>query len=159
MRPRGVPGAARGEARRAANAVKRRSISAVAAIGLSLVGDGQVAAARLVSTEHVAAVDAHRPAATARKRLLDALARSEVAAELTARGIDVAEARARLAVLTDAELAALARDADDAPAGAYWLAPFFVASAVVVLLYVINRLDLIDRLQEAWRERRESGER
>lgn len=105
--------------------------------------------ARLISTEAVAVTSAAGQPSDARHRLLVAVERADVAAALVARGVDPQQARERLMALTDAEAAELARGMDAAPAGAYWLSPFFVASLFVALVYAIHRLDLVDWVSEA----------
>ncbi len=127
----------------------RRSIAGLVVAAL-LTGGANGVQAQLISAEAVAMAGMTEPLANERERLLGAVERVEVAAALAARGVDPEQARQRLMALTDAEAAELAEQMDAAPAGAYWLSPFFVASLVVALLYVVSRLDLIDRLWEAW---------
>jgi hypothetical protein len=75
----------------------------------------------LVSTEAFvkpAAGDLGDSAQAARTRLLGALDRSDLAAALAARGVDVAQARERVAALSDAEARLVAAELDRLPAGA-----------------------------------------
>lgn len=57
------------------------------------------------------------PASGDRQRIASVLERAEVRSELAARGVSLADARARVAALTDAEAADLAARLDSAPAG------------------------------------------
>lgn len=56
-------------------------------------------------------------AAAQRERIAAALSRPDVQARLEARGVDADDAKARIALLTDAEAMKLADDLDRAPAG------------------------------------------
>jgi len=51
------------------------------------------------------------------QRILAVLERADVRSELAARGVDLAEARSRVAALTDAEAAELTAQIDSLPAG------------------------------------------
>lgn len=116
------------------------------------------ARAALVATDEMVEAG-RRPAPqepNARERVLRALQRDDVAAALVLRGIDVVQARQRVAALTDSEVRDLDAGLDSAPAGSYWLTPFFVASLVVAVMYLINRMDLFDRWSEATRGRPQS---
>jgi hypothetical protein len=89
----------------------------------------QAALAALVDTE--AAVDA-ASGNSARARLNAYLARGDVQAALRAQGIDPAEAEARVAGLTDAEINQIAGRLDELPAGG--VLGFIILVLVVVLL-------------------------
>ena len=94
-----------------------RWITLCAAACMSFAGFMQTAQATLVTTEQVAASVGVR-SATAERDLVNAtLARADVAAGLAERGVSVDEARARVAALTDDEVAAVAHAIDTAPAG------------------------------------------
>lgn len=71
----------------------------------------QTAQAGLVSTEQIARGSAER------ERVLGLLERADVRAALEARGVDVAEAKQRVAALTDEEVAQIAGKLDEVPAG------------------------------------------
>ena len=92
-----------------------------AALSLSLTVGGLPLAAHAgpIATDEIAA--APQPAAgdapAARARVGAALAREDVQAALAARGVDAAEVAARVAALSDAEVAQLAQQIDQAPAG------------------------------------------
>lgn len=72
------------------------------------------AVAGIVSTAQI--VNA-RQDQLARKHLSDLLARKDVQLALTARGVNVADARARVASLSDREVQTLAANIDQLPAG------------------------------------------
>ena len=88
------------------------------AVCLSFAGFVQSAQATLVGTEQVAAAEGVLSAAAQREQVLQLLTRADVAAALQERGVDMAQAQARIAALTDAEVAQLAHTLDTAPAGA-----------------------------------------
>jgi hypothetical protein len=101
----------------------------------------QAARAALVGTEAAAG---SLSASDARVRLQQWLEREDVAAALSAQGIDPAEARARVHSLTDAELERVAGQIERLPAGgsAIGLAigVLLIVLIVVVILKVANRL-------------------
>jgi hypothetical protein len=78
---------------------------------------GQVQAAGLITTGEVAAAEAKRDTAADRALVLRALQRPEVQARLQDLGVDPQAANARVAALTDQEVATLAERIDSAPAG------------------------------------------
>ncbi len=88
------------------------------AVCLSFAGFMHSAQATLVSTEQVAASEGVTSAAEQRAHVNELLNRADVAAALQERGIDMAQAQARIAALTDAEVAHLSHTLDTAPAGA-----------------------------------------
>ncbi|MEW6706638.1 MAG: PA2779 family protein [Pseudomonadota bacterium] len=94
------------------------------------------AQAALVSTEQIAAQA--MPLSGGHARLNAALDRADLQEALQQRGIDVNQARARVAALTDAEAAQLADQIDQAPAGASDV--LGVALFVFVLLLVTDIL-------------------
>lgn len=88
------------------------------AVCLSFAGFMHSAQATLVSTEQVAASEGVTGAAEQRAYVDAMLTRADVAAALQERGIDLQQAKARVAALTDAEVAHVAHTLDTAPAGA-----------------------------------------
>lgn len=88
------------------------------AVCLSFAGFMHSAQATLVSTEQVAASEGVTSAAEQRAYVNSMLTRADVAQALQERGIDLAQAQARVAALTDAEVAHVAHTLDTAPAGA-----------------------------------------
>jgi hypothetical protein len=69
------------------------------------------------------------------------LARAEVRRELAARGVDVAEAQARVAALTDEEAAKLAARIDQLPAGGDAVGD--VLGAVVLIFVILLITDIL----------------
>jgi hypothetical protein len=93
-----------------------RTTALVLAMAVSNAAMLTSAHAAMVSTEQVAVQAA--PQSAAHARLNAALDRADLQAALQQRGIDVDQARARVAALSDAEAAQLADQIDQAPAGA-----------------------------------------
>lgn len=73
----------------------------------------QAVQAGMIDTQQVVA-----PANTDRAALIDLLARADVARELQALGVDPVQVRARIASMTEQEIASLAGQIDSLPAGA-----------------------------------------
>jgi len=97
---------------------------------LSLAGFVQTAHATRITTEQVAASEGVRSATAQREYVNGMLARADVAAGLQERGVSVEQARARVAALTDDEVATVAHTLDTAPAGADVL-------GVIVTIFVV----------------------
>jgi hypothetical protein len=96
----------------------------------------QGALAALVDTE-TAADSVH--GSNARARLHQYLARGDVQAALRAQGIDPAEAEARVASLTDAEINQIAGRLDELPAGGV-LGFVILVLVIVLLVFVILKV-------------------
>ena len=95
-----------------------RWITTLAAVCLSFAGFMNSAQATLVTTEQVAAAEGVRSATAQRDFVNATLARADVASGLAERGVDVSQVRARVAALTDDEVAQVADTIETAPAGA-----------------------------------------
>src|SRR6218665_1738785 len=111
----------------------RRLLATCLATSISFAGfmhSAHATGGGLVSTEQVAASQGLRTAADHRAHVLATLERADVSAALVERGVDLDEARARVAARTDAEAAQMAADIDRAPAGADVL-------GVIVFLFVL----------------------
>ena len=81
----------------------------------------------------------------ARDQLRSFLDRKDVQAELTARGIDPAEAKARVDSLSDAELMQIADKIDGLPAGGdFWGTFVFVVIIIFVTLLVLEIMGYTD---------------
>ena len=95
-----------------------RWLSLVLAASLSYAGMLQGAQAALIGTDAVAAAQApvSRSGAESRAMLNQALDRADVVQALQDRGVDPAEARARVAALSDAQAQWMASQIDQAPA-------------------------------------------
>jgi hypothetical protein len=92
------------------------------------------AASTLISTEQVAATQGVRSASAERDRVNATLDRADVAAGLAERGVSVEQAKARVAALTDDEVAQVAHALDTAPAGASDLLGTIVFIFVLLLI-------------------------
>lgn len=125
--------------------VERFRRSCVALIGLSLVSLGlqAPAAAGIVGTaDAVAAVQQqdHRGA------VQGVLARADVREQMVSLGVDPAEVEARIAALTDAEVATLATRIEGAPAGGDALV---IVGIVFVVLMILEFTGVIDIFKKA----------
>ena len=125
--------------------VERFRRSCVALISLSLVSLGlqAPAAAGIVGTaDAVAAVQQqdHRGA------VQSVLARADVREQMVGLGVDPAEVEARIAALTDAEVATLATRIEGAPAGGDALV---VIGIVFVVLMILEFTGVIDIFKKA----------
>jgi hypothetical protein len=107
-----------------------------------------IALGLLVSLPHPSALAALVPTGDAldppsgaegRETVLQFLAREDVRAALIAQGIDPAEADARVAGLSDAEIAQIADRIDELPAGGV-LGTVIVVLLIVLLIVVILKL-------------------
>jgi hypothetical protein len=87
-------------------------------LSASLALAGLPAHAVTISAEQVAESEGITSGAVQRERLLAALERDDVARVLAERGVDLEQARLRVAALSDAEAARLGAEIDRAPAGA-----------------------------------------
>lgn len=111
-----------------------RWMTSLVAACISFAGFMQTAQATLVTTEQVAATEGVRSATAQRDMLNAALARADVAAGLAERGVSVEQARARVAALTDDEVAVVAQAIDTAPAGAADVLGILLTVFVVLLI-------------------------
>ena len=100
----------------------RKALAFVVAIALSHTAGLQAAHAGMIATDAVAAqatqAEAQAGAEMRRAAVLATFDRADVAQALAAKGVDLEDARARIASLSDAEVTALADQLDSAPAGA-----------------------------------------
>lgn len=108
-----------------------RVLSLVLSVSLALAG--LPAHAVTISAEQVAESEGITSGAVQRERLLAALEREDVARVLAERGVDLAQARLRVAALSDAEAARLGAEIDSAPAGANDI----VGSLIFVLVLLL----------------------
>ena len=116
-----------------------RVLSAFVAVCISFTGMAQTAQAALVSTEQVAKAQGVTSESSARAHVLATLERADVAAALVERGVSLEQARERVAALTDAEAAHVAKQIDNAPAGALG----DVVGAIVFVFVVLLITDLL----------------
>ena len=111
-----------------------RWITTLAAFCLSFAGFMQSAQATLVTTEQVAATVGVRSATAQRDFVNATLARADVASGLAERGVSVEQARARVAALTDDEVAVVAHTIETAPAGAADVLGVLVTIFIILLI-------------------------
>ena len=111
-----------------------RWMTSLVAACMSFAGFMQTAQATLVTTEQVAASQGLHSATAQRDQVNTTLERADVAAGLHERGISVEQARARVAALTDDEVATVATTLDTAPAGASDVLGVIVTIFVVLLI-------------------------
>lgn len=102
-----------------------------------------VAQANLLGTEVMIQSDA-RAARVAHVR--DLLAQEQIAAQMVALGVDPAAAQARVASLTDAELASLEGKLENLPAGGGVLAVIGIVFLVLLVLELVGAINLFNRL-------------
>jgi hypothetical protein len=103
----------------------RRLVAGLLIVGLALPLPAQAA---LVATD----------AALERQRIAGLLERAEVQQQLRAYGVEPAEARARVAALTDAEAAQLVSNIDELPAGGIG-----IVGAIVLVFLVLLVTDIL----------------
>jgi hypothetical protein len=98
--------------------------------------------AAMVGTE---AILVNQDTLNARDQLRSFLDREDVQSQLTARGIDPAEAQARIDSLSDAEVMQIADKIDQLPAGgSFWGTVLYLAIIAVIVLLVLEMLGYID---------------
>jgi len=98
--------------------------------------------AAMVGTE---AVLVNQDTRNARDQLRSFLNREDVQSQLAARGIDPAEAKARIDGLSDAEVMQIADKIDQLPAGgSFWGTVLFVTIIAFVVLVVLELLGYTD---------------
>jgi len=98
--------------------------------------------AAMVGTEAIMPV---ADTSAARDQVRSLLDRPDVQSQLTARGIDPAEAKARVDSLSDAEVMHLADKIDQLPAGGdFWGTLLFVSIIVFITLLVLEILGYTD---------------
>ena len=121
----------------------RRACVALVSLSLVSLGLSTPAVAGIVGTaDAVAAVQQQ----DRRNAVQDVLARADVREQLVGLGVDPAEVEARIAALTDAEVATLASRLEGAPAGGDALA---VIGIVFVVLMILEFTGVIDIFKKA----------
>ena len=121
----------------------RRSCVALLSVSLVTLGLQTPAAAGIVGTaDAVAAVQQQDHLATVR----GALAREDVREQMVALGVDPAEVTGRLGALTETELATLAGNIEQAPAGADdVLAVIGIVFLVLLILELTGTIDIFKK--------------
>lgn len=118
----------------------RRACAALCA--LSLVTVPTVASADVIGAEHyLDTLDRQQ----ALDRIDTVLARADVRAELERLGVDPADARERVAALNDRELALLAEEMEELPAGGL-LATIGVVFIVLLILEFVGVINIFSKI-------------
>jgi len=122
---------------------RNRNLAVLLTVAIFSSSLQSVACAGVISTqEYIAAID--RDAALAR---IDAvLAREEVRKQLEQHGVDPVAANERIAALTDQELAQLATDLENLPAGGNVLAVIGVVAIVLLILELVGVIDIFNKI-------------
>lgn len=118
-------------------------MSIVFVFGLGVQTAAQAAPAGMVSTEQLAH---NMQLAGQRDAVAGFLARSDVQAQLEARGVDVADAQARVANLSAAELSSLSSQIDELPAGEGVLETILFLLVIFMLLDIAGVTDIFPGL-------------
>lgn len=113
--------------------IKRFFCTFVAA-SILFTGSIQTVQAAMISAEQVAGGSLSAGAEQDRARILSTLSRDDVQAALVARGIDPAQAKDRVAALTDEEASQMASQLDTAVAGGDGIVGAIVLVFLVLLL-------------------------
>jgi hypothetical protein len=118
--------------------VSTRVLTLALASSLSFAGMMHSAQAAVIGTAELAPAVTEgvslRSADSARSLLNDSLQRADVVAALQARGVDIEQAQARVAALSDSDAQWMAQQIDDAPAGAGDIIGTIVFIFVLLLL-------------------------
>lgn len=116
----------------------QRFLAPFVAACIAMAGMPMARANPLITTEQVAASQGLRTAEESRAYVMAALERADVSQALAERGVNLDEARARVAAMTDAEAELVAAQIDSAPAGA--------ADVLGVLVFIFVLLLVTDIL-------------
>lgn len=114
----------------------KRFFSAFLAASILFTGSMQAVQAAMISSEQVAEQAFTKSADQDRARILNALSREDVQVALVERGIDPAQARDRVASLTDEEASVMASQIENAPAGG-------IIGAIVLVFLVLLLTDIL----------------
>lgn len=114
----------------------KRLLSALLATSILFTGSLQTVQAAMISTAQVAEATTSAQGEQDRAKIVSMLSRDDVQSELVARGIDPAEAKSRVAALTDDEAAKLATQLDKAPAGG-------IIGAILLVFFVLLITDIL----------------
>lgn len=116
--------------------IMKRCLSAVLVTSILFTGSIQAVQAAMIGTEQIAAPAITQKGEQDRAKIVDMLSRDEMQTELVARGIDPAEAKLRVAALTDDEANTLASQLDKAPAGG-------IIGAILLVFFVLLITDIL----------------
>jgi hypothetical protein len=125
-------------------AIQRFRRACVAILSASLVSLGMQAPASAGIVGTAEAVAASQPDGA--RALVDAtLARADVRAELERLGVDPAAIEGRIAALSDAEVATLAGQIGEAPAGGDALAVIGIVFVILIILELVGVIDIFKK--------------
>ncbi len=116
----------------------KRFFCAFLAASVLFTGSIQSVQAAMISSEQVAEAVATPNGEQDRARIISALSREDVQAALVARGIDPAQAKDRVAALTDDEASSMASHLDSAAAGGNG-----IIGAIVLIFLVLLLTDIL----------------
>jgi hypothetical protein len=120
----------------------RRACVAMLSVTLVSLGMQAPASAGIVGTAEAVAAGQQAGA----RALVDAtLARADVRAELARMGVDPAAIEGRVAALSDAEVATLAGQIGEAPAGGDALAVIGIVFVVLIILELVGVIDIFKK--------------
>lgn len=115
----------------------KRFLSAFLAASILFTGSVQTVQAAMISSAQVAESAFSTTGDQDRARIITALSRTDVQTALIERGIDPAQARDRVASLTDEEANAMATQIESAPAGSG------IVGAIVLVFLVLLLTDIL----------------
>lgn len=120
----------------------RRACVAVLSASLVSLGMQAPASAGIVGTAEAVAADRQDGA----RALVDAtLARADVRAQLEGMGVDPAAIEGRLDALSEAEIATLAGQIEQAPAGGDALAVIGIVFVILIILELVGVIDIFKK--------------
>lgn len=114
----------------------KRFFSAFVAAAFLFTGSIHTVQAAMISSEQVAESAVTSNGEQHRARIIATLSREDVQAAMVARGIDPAQAKERVAALTDEEASSVASQIDSAPAGG-------IIGAIVLIFLVLLLTDIL----------------
>ncbi len=114
----------------------KRFFSAFLAAAFLFTGSIHTVQAAMISSQQVAESTVTSSGEQDRERIITALSREDVQAAMIARGIDPAQAKERVAALTDEEASSVASQIDSAPAGG-------IIGAIVLIFLVLLLTDIL----------------
>lgn len=120
----------------------RRFVASILCVAVLNLGSPLVAEAGVIGT--LQAVESQHRAANL-DIVNSALAREQVRAQLAAMGVDAARVDARIAAMTDAELASLAGEVEQLPAGGDALAVIGIVFLVLLILEAVGVTDIFKK--------------
>nr|WP_294840580.1 PA2779 family protein [uncultured Methylotenera sp.] len=116
----------------------KRFFSAFLAASILFTGSVQTVQAAMISSAQVAESAFSTAGDQDRARIIAALSRTDVQAALIERGIDPAQARNRVASLTDEEANAMATQIENAPAGSGIIGAILLVFLVLLLTDILG---------------------